>query len=311
VDEGQHLRPYKRLLVDVTASSAVLDKALGFANDLFNALESAGYRVLISSPAERFTRPRIDEHEQLPKVQRNEHWYNYNHLWRPQRPTVVYVESVAFGLAVIEMSESVVLRHVNGEYIRESDYKPPKTSARYVDHSWTTTKDIPGGRLRLVVYAPYPGVSWSISFQESKDRMFTADIPKIVKSIANSIDVVLAKVKEEERETELRRQEWAAQQEKWRQEEDRRRVAESIKESREQLAKTIEDWARVVSLEQFFSGVQSRAQDLPEEQRQEVLERLALAREFVGTQDPLEFFRSWKTPAEKYLPLSMQKATAK
>jgi hypothetical protein len=38
---------------------------------------------------------------------------------------------------------------------------------------------------------------------------------------------------------------------------------------------------------------------------------LALAREFVGTQDPLNFFRSWKTPAERYIPLSMQKAAAK
>ncbi len=83
-------------------------------------------------------------------------------------------------------------------------------------------------------------------------------------------------------------------------------MAESIKESREQLAKAVEDWARVVSLEQFFCGVQSHAQDLPEKQRQEVLKRLALAREFVGTQDPLEFFRSWKTPVERYMPLSMQ-----
>jgi hypothetical protein len=311
VDEGHHLRPYKRLLVDVTASLAGLDKALGFANDLFNALESVGHRVLVSSPAEKFTRPRIDDHEQLPKVPRNEHSYDYNRLWSPQRPTVVYVGSVAFGLAVIEMSEAVVLRYVNGKYIREADCKPPKTSARYVDHSWTTTKDISCGRLRLVVYAPYPGVSWSMSFQESKDRTLTADISKMVKSIENSTEVVVEKVKEEERQAELRRQEWEAQQERWRQEEDRRRVAESIKESREQLATVIEDWARVVSLEQFFSGVQNRAQDLPEEQRQEVLKRLALAREFVGTQDPLEFFRSWKTPDERYLPLSMQNAAAK
>lgn len=311
VDEGQHLRPYKKLLVDVTASSAALDKALGFANDLFNALESAGYRVLISSPAENFTRPRIDDHEQLPKVPRNEHSYDYNRLWSPQRPTVVYVGSVAFGLAVIEMSESVVLRLVNGKYIRESNYKPPKTSARYVDYSWTTTKDIPCGRLRLVVYAPYRGVSWSISFQESKDRTLTTDIPKMVKSIENSTEVLVEKVKEEERQAELRRQEWEAQQERWRREKDRECVAESIKESHEELAKAIEEWARVVSLEQFFSGVQSRAQDLPEGRRQEVLKRLALAREFVGTQDPLEFFRSWRTPVERYLPLSMQKAAAK
>src|SRR5262249_44086247 len=148
----------------------------------------------------------------------------------------------------------------------------------------------------------------SISFQESKDRTLTTDIAKIVKSIENSTEVLVAAVKEEERQAEVWRQGWAGQKEQWRQEGDRRGVAEAIKGGRGQLAKVIEDWARVVSLEQFFSGVQSCAQDLPEAQRQEVLKRLALAREFVGTQDPLEFFRSWKTPVERYLPLSMQKA---
>ncbi|HET7184436.1 MAG TPA: hypothetical protein VFI82_07105 [Terriglobales bacterium] len=270
-------------------------------------MEFAGYRVLISSPAEKFVRAHIDEHEQLPKAQHGEHPCYYNRLWSPQRPTVVYVGSVAFGIAVIEMSEKVELRYVNGKYIRESDYKPPKASPRFIDHSWTTTRDIPCGRLRLNVYAPYPGVSWSMLFQESKDRALTTEIPKIVKSIKNSSETLMEKVKEAEREAELRRQQWEEERERWRQEEDRRRVSQSIKESREQLAKVIEDWARVVSLEKFFEGVQSRAQDLPAEQREEVLKRLALAREFVGTQDPMDFFRSWKTPVERYVPLSMQK----
>jgi hypothetical protein len=84
VEESQHLRPYKRLMVDVTASRAGLDKALAFANELFNALESAGHRVLISSPAENFTRAHIDEHEQLPKKPNGEHSYYYNRLWVPQ-----------------------------------------------------------------------------------------------------------------------------------------------------------------------------------------------------------------------------------
>jgi hypothetical protein len=148
----------------------------------------------------------------------------------------------------------------------------------------------------LVIYAPYRGVSWSIVFQESKDRALTTDIPKIVKSLQNSARVVVEKTKEAEREAEIRRQEWEQQQERRRQEEDRRHVAESNKESREQLSKAIENWARVVSLEQFFAGIEKRVQGLPEEQRPEMLKRLALAREFVGTQDPLDFFRSWKTP---------------
>ncbi len=52
VEEGQLLRPYKRQLVDVTASATGLDKALAFANDLFNALESNGHliaRILTST----------------------------------------------------------------------------------------------------------------------------------------------------------------------------------------------------------------------------------------------------------------------
>jgi hypothetical protein len=309
VEEGQHLRPYKRLMVDVTASQTGLEKALAFANDLFNALESAGHRVLISSQAENFTRAHVDEHEQLPKEQRREYSYGYSHLWSPQRPTVVYVGSVAFGLAIIEMSESVVLRYLNGKYIRESDYNPPR--ARYVDHSWTTTKDVPCGRLRLIVYSPYRGVSWSKSFQESKDRALTNDIPKIVKSIEHSTKELVEKVKEEERQAEIRQREWEEQVERRRQEEDRRRVADSIKESQEQLNIVIQNWAKVVSVQEFFAGVQSRAQDLPEEQRDEVLKRLALARDFVGNQNPLEFFRSWKTPAERYVPLSMRKSGAK
>jgi len=130
------------------------------------------------------------------------------------------------------------------------------------------------------------------------------DIPTIVKSVENSTEALLEKVKEEERQADLRREQWEAQQEQWKQEEDRRRVAESIEESHEQLAEVIKDWARVVGLEQFFAGVEIRAQDLPEEERQEVLKRLALARKFVGTQDPLDFFRSWKTPLERYIPLS-------
>jgi hypothetical protein len=38
--------------------------------------------------------------------------------------------SVTFSLAIIEMSKSVVLRYLNGKYIRESDYKPSKAALR-------------------------------------------------------------------------------------------------------------------------------------------------------------------------------------
>lgn len=308
VDDEGHLKPYKKLLLDVTASRSGLDKALGFANDLFNALESAGYRVMIAPPDARFRREHIYEKEEPPKKDRREHQYGYSSLWSPQRPTVVCVDSVAFGLAIIEMTESVEMRYVDGKYIRESAYVPPK-SRRYQDYSWTSTRDLPSGRVRLVVYAPYGSVSWSMSFQENSARTLTQDIPQIVKSIEGEVAPMMARLQEAERQAEIRQQKWLAEEERRRQEEDRRRVAQSVKDSREQLEQVIQAWSKVFSLELFFRGIEDRTQSLPESERQCVLDRLRLAREFVGTQNPLDFFRAWQTPIERYVPLSQREST--
>lgn len=158
VDDGAYLKPYKKLLVDVTASKACLDKALDFANDLFNAFESVGHRVAIAPSDEPFRRAAIDERE-VRKRQRNP--YYRGGLWSPYRPTIVYLGSVAIGLAIVEMSEEVLLRYLRGKYIRDADYIPPKPSRHVVDHTWTTTQEIPSGRLRLVAYSPYWRIDWA------------------------------------------------------------------------------------------------------------------------------------------------------
>lgn len=306
VDEGEHLKPFKKLLVDITTSRSGLDKTLAFANDLFNALESAGHRVVIPPNSAQLRRVHIEEKEQLPKTPSRGDPYGYNRLWSPYRPTVVYADSVAFGLAIIEMTESVAMRYVNGKYIRESAYVPSKASRHYVDHTWTATRDLSSGRLRLVIYAPYGNVSWSISFQENKERTLTQDIPEIVKSIEGATSILIEKLQEAERRAEIWRQERLAEEARRRQEEDRRRVAQSVKDSHDQLEQVIQAWSKVVRLEQFFQGIQDRVQHLPDSEQQEILGRLKLARKFAGTQNPLDFFRAWKTPIERYVPLSQR-----
>lgn len=303
VEEGQYLKPYKKLLLDVTASKDALDKALSFANDLYNALESAGHRVVLAPPHEQLRRGEIDEHE-VPRKKR--HHYDYSRLWSPYRPTLVYVGTVAIGLAVIEMSESVVLRYVKGKYIRETEYVPPKASRLYVDYTWTTTKDLPCGRLRLVAYSPYWPVSWATQWQESKKASLKRELPTIVKAIEDAAVELVGKLKEAERQAEVARQERRAEEERRRREEDRRQVQQSIKDSRKQLAEIIQSWGAVMNVERFLQGVHDQAQALPVEEHDRVLERLKLAREFMGTQDPMDFFLSWKTPLERYQPEAMQ-----
>jgi hypothetical protein len=40
------------------------------------------------------------------------------------------------------------------------------------------------------------------------------------------------------------------------------------------------------------------------------MERLQLTRQFISTQNPLDFFAAWKTPTERYRPREQAKADA-
>lgn len=299
VDDGAYLRPYKKLLVDVTASKASLNAALGLANDLFNALHSVGHRVVIASSESQLRRARIDEREAR-STPRN-HYHHYG-LWSPQRPTVVYVGTVAIGLAIVEMSAEVLLRYVNGKYIHDNDYIPPR-SARYThDHTWTTTRELPSGRFRIIAYSPYSRVDWAVDWQDGPSNSLRSSLRSIVQAIEEAAPEFVCKLEEAERRAEIAHQEWLAAQEVRRREEDRKQVEQSIITSQEHLAEVVQDWAKVISLEQFFSGVEHRVDELPDTQRVAVHERLRLARELVGSQDPLDFFLKWKAPVERYRP---------
>ncbi len=306
VKEEEYLRPYKKLLVDVTASKTGLDKALACANDLFNALESAGHRVVLAPSDEHFRYREIEEREE-PQARQYD---RYPRLWRPQHPTVVYVGTVAIGLAVVEMSEAILMRYINGKYIREADYVPPKASRHYHDfyRTRTITEELPCGRLRLIAYSPYWRVTWSTQWQETQKASLTGKLPAIVKEIENAAVDMVDKLHEAERQAEIERQQQLAAEEKWRQEEDRRKVNQSIKDSQAQLRQIIETWSDVMNVERFFQGVQDRALALPDDQRDPLLERLKLARHFIGTQNPLDFFLAWRTPRERYKPLSAEVA---
>jgi hypothetical protein len=285
-------------MADVTASQASLDKALDLANDLFNALESVGHRVVLAAAGENFVRGEVDEREIAAKPR--ERWH-YSGLWSPYRPTVVYVGAVAVGLTFIEMSEHVTLRYVNGKYVRESEYVPARR--RYhVDHTWTTTSDVPSGRMRAIAYSPYRRVNWSIQWQETKSASLRGQITNIVEAIEAMAPDLVAKLEEADRQAEIRHQEWLVAEERRRREDDRKRVAQSIAESNTELRQVIERWSDAMSIERFLVSVERRADDLPEIDRLYVLERLALARSFLAAQEPLDIFRSRKTPKERYAP---------
>jgi hypothetical protein len=289
--EGGYLKPAKKLLVDLAVTKPTLDKALSFANLFFLTLEENGHRVVLAPHGEHLRREAVDERENSDKS------HHFNKLWSPARETVVYVGTVAIGLTIIELSEEVEVRYVNGEYVREKDYVPPKRSNH---HTWTTKKDLPTGRLCVQAYSPYPVASWKKQWKETTTaQSLDTQIKGIVKELEGAAVEISQLVGEGMRQAEIERQRWKAQQEVWRREEVERRAIEALKKSKEDLHLIIDQWAESNRIEQFFTEAEKRASDLGESERLKLLERLRLARELIGSVDALDHFLVWKSPEER------------
>lgn len=114
--DEEYLKPLNNNLPDLTASKGSLDNSIKLANALYLALEAAGHRVMLAPNNEPFPRDDINKHE--PK-QLSGQGYEYPSRWSTHRITMTYVGPTAIGPAIIEMSEEVKRRYVNGKYVRE------------------------------------------------------------------------------------------------------------------------------------------------------------------------------------------------
>lgn len=298
VEHGGYLRPFKKLLPDVSSSQAQLDRALGVASKLYNELEALGARVLIAPGDRRWHCKSVDERE----VDQKERQYNYHSstAWSPMRPTVAFFDAAAISIAVVEMSAEVTLRYVGGSYIRQSEYEANPKKYRY-QHTFTTNAELPIGRIRVFA-STTEGGDWSMSWQEKTEGTIEAQVSRIAKEIRAAIPDILERAAEARRQAEIRHQEWLAEQDRWKRAEDRRRVEESTKESREALGRVIERWRDRMAVERFFEELATAIDKTPEAERGELLDRLRMAQEFVGSAEALDFFRAWRTPREIYEP---------
>lgn len=100
----------------------------------------------------------------------------------------------------------------------------------------------------------------------------------------------------EARRKKEREEEW----ERYQRREDERRVAQAIKDSQQQLAEIIESWDKAMVVERFFSDVEQRLEGVDEALRQHLEGRLKLARQMMGSTDPLDFMANWRAPDDRY-----------
>lgn len=287
-----YIKPDKLKLVDLIVTDKTLARALSFADELFMVLEERGCRVALNDKRQRFYRTSFEMREGPSKLTP----YYYDKLWGPYRCTIVYIGTVAIGLTIFETTEEFDARYVNGKYIREEDYIPPR---RGYDHSWTTTRNFPTGRLRLQAYSPYGRVDWTFQWEETPKKDLLGQVKSIVRTLKREVNEIARLVEEAEHRAELERQKWEREKEQRRIEEERRREIQARKDSLEELKRVIDAWGEVNRIERFFRDAESHVSNLVPGEQIRILERLKLAREMIGSIDALDYFRKWRTPYER------------
>ncbi len=300
VKQGEFLRPYKRILPDLISSETQLLRALSIANDLYLALDEQEYRVQIAPAGGDLDRISVKEQE-LERKDRKYGQYHPGSIWAPDRPTVLYVDTVPIGLAITEMTERVMVRYFDGEYHREDSRLIRSAKPWQLTHSWTREQDVPCGRFRVIAYSPKKGVDWSVSWQETEQEAMGALIPKIVETLKGAKGTVQRLMDAEDVAAAKRKKEREEEWERYLKQEDARKVAQALADSQQQLAEIIERWGKAMTVERFFADAEKRLNTTGDEDRRKRLEeRLALARAMMESVDPLDFIESWRAPQERY-----------
>ncbi len=290
-DSG-YLRLAKKRLVDVFATRGTLDRALDLANTLFLALEERGHRVAFPPRDQYLQRPDVDERSEGGR----ERYYHAS--WRPDRPTVVYVGTVAIGLTIFELSEEVEVRYVNGKYIPVAQQPVPKRRVALV-HDWVHRREMPSGRLCLRASSPYERAKWEKQWREAQGTDLALKIPHIVRELESEAGTIARLVEEGKRQAEIERRRWEEQHQRWLREEAERHRVQCIKESRQELFAIIDAWGLAKRIEGFFEDAERRAADLQPEDQEALLDRLHHARTLLGGVNALDRFREWKAPEER------------
>jgi hypothetical protein len=293
--ESGYLRPSKYLLVDLFVTKDTLDRALQLANELFLALDARGYRVTFPPTSEGLGWCSVDE-----RAAGGPERYGHTR-WRPARPTVVYIGSVAIGLTLFELSEEVEVGYRDGKYERigpavQTTGKGRSTPSPYL---WTQQRHMPTGRLCLKAYSPYPHTDWEMQWRESKVGELKTLMPSVVRDLRTEAAGIPKMIETGMQEAETEREHWEAQRVVWAREAAERERVANIKTSREQLVGIIEDWSAARELQDFFEDIERRASALGNSERDAVRDRLIRARELAGAMDPLKRFQAWKAPEEQ------------
>ncbi|HEX3854260.1 MAG TPA: hypothetical protein VHW01_25025, partial [Polyangiaceae bacterium] len=258
-DDEKYLRPYKRNLVDVLCSKDALHGALDAASALFLGLERRGHRVILAPSDARYSRMRLSHREGEKRVSDED--YRYGGRGGPAKPTLAFIDTVAIGLTVFELSEYVEVRYVGGEskYLRVGSPEERKLPRR--PNEWTTQQWLVSGRLGVHAYAPYHAIRWERYWRENKPGELLPMFATITKELEGQAPAIVALLEKEARDAEERGRKWEIERREMERKEDERRRVEREAQREKEIVGTISNWRLARDVREYVAEIYSLVKD--------------------------------------------------
>ncbi len=141
--------------------------------------------------------------------------------------TLVFIDTVAIGLSIFEVSEHVEVRYTGGEPRYARVGSPEDRAAPRRPHDWTTKQWLVSGRLGVHAYAAYSEIRWERYWCEKKPGELLGLFAGIAKELEAGAPAIVKLLEKEEREAEERRKKYEIEhRERERKAAERRRVEE-------------------------------------------------------------------------------------
>ena len=203
-----------------------------------------------------------------------------------------------FTLTLYEISEQVEMRYVGGgKYVRADSFVPRRGYGS--NESLTTMEDLPSGRLALRACAADWRGKWEMHWRESKGGELPSKFRTIRRDLKAAIPGITERIQEADRQAEIQRQQWEAEERERKSREQKERRAKTINQSRQQLLAIVEEWSLACRIEAFFEDLKARSDCVDQDLRDATLARFERARQLLGGINALDHFESWRSPEER------------
>lgn len=288
-----YLKPHKRNLPDFVVTESSLNRAAAILIKLANAFAELNHRVSAACVEPGYTRKELGK--EGGRLKRSVWETN---VWRPGRPTLVFIGETAIGLTLYEQTISKDMVYLDGKYVPVSEakaIKPGLWDRKTKTFHPVSSQRVPSKRLCLRAYSPFSRVEWSETWTEEKVSL-AKQVDLIISSLCARAQILAKQVSAANQLAEEERRQWERERQIAQVQYQQSQLKKAREDSLRALLQIVDRWDDDKKIQSFFDDLTTRSASMNNEAQSQLLSKLKDARALIQSPDIVAEIIEWESP---------------